>query len=248
MTDFFDYIRKSLSEKGIASIYPSFLREIDSYENYFSNHSLLTAVHIREGEQFQAIINWNNSKLYSLEWDISRLLSDLDQYPLQRHKISLSNTLVYSDKSNTVSNTVNSYALRIKEKEIDPILLVWIDFINKYVVIDGNHRYAASQQSNKERIEAIVLPAGIHLKYMLSEESQMRYMIFHNIHIMCNINHHLRCTLSEEIDDSDSLYPIGDSEIRISPIRNIFICFLYHISSLKIIEKIRTTLKKLPLI
>lgn len=88
-------------------------------------------------------------------------------------------------------------------------------------MIDGNHRITACRDSNINEVEGIILPASIHLKYMVSDASRMHYKIFHNISIMCRIWCYPRCVVSEKVDERNSLYPITNIRLRLGVSRCI---------------------------
>lgn len=217
MTNCFALVRDYLIKSGVAQIYPSFLRELDCYENYFATHDLISRSFVcnKCGEVFQAIINWNGPSLFSLEWDISGIIDGLQETRFKTTKISKSFKQLFFDERKVEKSKVLDI-INTPDTEREPILLVWIAFINMFCVIDGNHRYTAFCHSKQETIDAIIIPAGFHLKYMLSEESRMRYKVFHNIAIMQTIIQHPRCTVSEGMDDRNSLYPISGNKIRVS--------------------------------
>lgn len=215
---YIDFVKDYFIKSGIASFYPSFMKELDYYEGYFSTHSLVNKISHENREQFQAIIEWGGSSLYSLEWDITGIHSFLKNHPLPITFIPAPNEKSFCDEKNVFSDTVDKYANDLSIRGWDPILLVWIDFIDMYYIIDGNHRYLAACQRGQDTIDAIILPSGLHLKYMLSEESRMRYKIFHNISIMSNIYQHLGCKVTEGWDDRDTLYPISNNMLLIGGI------------------------------
>lgn len=217
--DFINYVRDYFAKNGITCLYPSFKKEIGWYEHYFSTHLLLSEEPHGGIEQFQAIIKWNCLKLYSMEWDIWRMRKDLNRYSFPTVKVSPFDTNIFCDNRHVCQDRVNMYIKASDAKEV-PILLIWDDFVEKYHVIDGNHRYVAARQKGQELINAIILPADFHLKYMLTEESRMRYKIFHNIVVMSRIGEYPRCEVSEGKDDGAFLYPITGNKIRMGLLRN----------------------------
>jgi len=216
---YFTYIRKILVENGIASVYPSFMREIDFYEDYFKTHALLSETPDYKGQKFQAVLQWKGRDLFSLEWDILQMLRDLKNYSLPVTIFPVPCDDIYSDKNALIGSQVDYYRIISNIEEIDPILLVWIDFTERFHIIDGNHRYRAAQLNNQKAIKAVIIPPGIHLKYMLSEESRMRYKVIHNLLMMSNILLYPRCTVSEKMDDSRSIYPISNQKIALGFLR-----------------------------
>lgn len=221
---FFGFVRDIFIKYGIASVYPSFMRELDFYEDYFKTHSLLSEEPDKTGNKFQAVIQFNNKNLFSLEWDICRILKDLDNHPLPTVDVPVSCKEIYSDVDALVGTRIKDYRRILNADGVDPILLVWIWFIGRFYIIDGNHRYMAARLNDQETIKAMILPAGYHLKYMLSEESRMRYKIFHNISTMSRIREHPKCSVSDNnIDDKYSLYPISGKEIKVGGLRPCFL-------------------------
>lgn len=215
---FFNYARDYFIKYGIACVYPSFIKEIDWYENYFSTHALLSEEPHGGIEQFQAIIKWRDMILYSMEWDICRMWNDINLHSFPAVKVSLFDKTVFCDDRHTCQDRVNEY-VKASETQETPILLVWVDFIERYYVIDGNHRYVAGRQKGQKSINAFILPADFHLKYMLTEESRMRYKVFHNIVIMSKIMRYPGCKVSEEKDDGVFLYPITGNKIQMGLLR-----------------------------
>ena len=84
MHPYISNLKKILDRTGITSVYPSFLKEIECYNDYFSNHSLLTELGPHANGVFQTVINdQHNHRLFSLEWDINGILRDLDSTSIQ---------------------------------------------------------------------------------------------------------------------------------------------------------------------
>ena len=225
MTSYFAIVRESFIKIGIARISPSVMRVLDYYEHYFSTHALISrgARYDKCGQFFQAIVNWNDSSLFSLEWDITGIINALKNTQFPIIKISRSFNL-FCDESKVEKSRVQEI-INTPNTQREPILLVWIEFINTYYVIDGNHRYTAFCHSEQETIDAIILPAVFHLKYMLSEESRMRYMIFHNIAVLHNMFLQSESTVSEEWDDRHSLYSISGEKICFSRFQHTLLFF-----------------------
>ena len=226
MPTYFSNLKKIFNRSGIARIYPSFMKELDFYDDYYSKHSLLTELNSNTDGVFQAVINdLNNRSLFSLEWDINRILSDLTCMSLRTVKVHTTDDRIFCDESNLYYSRVNSY---MSSQDIKPILLVWLEFIKKYYIIDGNHRFVAYKQSGRETIDAIILPAKFHIKYMLSEESRMRYRIFHNIAILGGI-----CDGKGQIDDSNYLYQITNNKIGVNFLKRHLCSFLLLVDSVR---------------
>lgn len=215
MLDYFAFIKNYFKKCGIARAYPSFMKEIDSYEAYFSSHALYSKISIYDRIMYQAEIHWNDSVLFSLEWDIGAIIAYLNRNSLPVIKFPVQCEQLYCDETNVYQNKVNEYAKSHGSRQWPPILLVWVEFVQMYYIIDGNHRYVAASQNNRETIDAIILPAGVHMKYMLSEESRMRYKIFQNIAIMSRI-----CEYSGCRESADSIFRPG-----------LFRCLLFRIYS-----------------
>lgn len=216
---FFAYVKNIFIKSGIAHVYPSFVKEIDCYEKYFRTHSLISNIVNGDFCKYQAIFNYEKDNLYSLEWNISEILEKLKDYPLKTLKISPNSDLLYHDDSVLEPDKVSFFVNHFRQELSSPILLVWIEFVRKFYVIDGNHRLEACKRNGYDRINAVILPAGFHLHYMIDEESRIRYKIFHNIAIMGNIINHKKCKVSAEYDDKNTIYPITDNTIRIGPLR-----------------------------
>lgn len=218
MHDFFKYVRDCLSNRGIARFYPSFMKEVSCYEKYIDSHPDVQATNrVSTQEYFVAKIIVPEFGHFSLIWDVSKILKDLPMYSLQPVSVPIASELVYYDPSNVSQERVMQYAMHPTKQ---PILLVWIEFIQKYYVIDGNHRCTACRMSNVDMIKGIILPAQVHLKYMTTDESRQRYKIFHNIAIMSNIANHPRCVVSETGNERDALYPITNNKLKISLFRH----------------------------
>ena len=220
MTDVFSKTRDYLTQNGIARIFPSFIEEINSYEDYFSSHPLVDKMKQLSDQMFQAVITDNSTKrpLYSLEWNISALQNDIiKSHELKIEHISIQDKGIYCDQSNLNSRRVTEYMEQLRVGNVEPILLVWIEFASTYFIIDGNHRYFASKLCGRKTIDAIKLPPGIHLNYMASDESRMRYKVFHNLHIMMAPNR--ECSVSEKMFDNNSIYPITGNKIKLGHTR-----------------------------
>ena len=102
MTDVFSKTRDYLTQSGIARIFPSFIEEINSYEDYFSSHPLVDKMKQQSNQMFQAVINDNSTKrpLYSLEWDISALQNDyLKSHKLIIAPIPIQDKRIYCDQN-----------------------------------------------------------------------------------------------------------------------------------------------------
>ncbi len=59
----------------------------------------------------------------------------------------------------------------------------------------------------------------------------MRYKIFHNVAMMQLIPYLPFCTVSEKLDDGNSLYPISDYTIRVGFFRYVLLKFNTFFSS-----------------
>lgn len=220
MTDVFSKTRDYLTQSGIAHIFPSFIEEINSYEDYFSSHPLVDKMKQQSNQMFQAVINDNSTRrpLYSLEWDISALQNDyLKSHKLIIEPIPIQDKRIYCDQLNLNLRRVTEYMGQLRVGNLEPILLVWIEFASTFFIIDGNHRFFASKLCGRKTIDAIILPPGIHLNYMASDESRMRYKVFHNLYIMRAPNPN--CTVSEKMLDDNSIYPITGNEIKLGHTR-----------------------------
>ena len=228
MINCFASVRAHFKQSGIAKFYPSFMRELDFYEDYFSTHALIPNCfgYNKCGQFYQAIIDWNGAGLFSLEWDVSGIIDELKERSFPIIKIPKSCKLLFSDDRNVEMSKVQAI-LKTSNTQREPILLVWVEFIQRLYIVDGNHRYMAFCHSEQETIDAIILPAGFHLKHMLSEESIMRYKVFHNIAIMLNISQHLGCGVSEPMDDRNSLYPVSGYKIRVDSFRHVLLVFYW---------------------
>ena len=108
---YFTYIRKILVENGIASVYPSFMREIDFYEDYFKTHALLSETPDYKGKKFQAVLQRNGKDLFSLEWDILQMLRDLKNYSLPVTIFPVPCDDIYSDKNALIGSQVDYYRI-----------------------------------------------------------------------------------------------------------------------------------------
>ena len=102
MINCFTFVREHLKQSGIDRIFPSFLKELDCYEDYFATHALISRSVVYEinREKFQAIINWNGSSLFSLEWDISGIINGLKEAHFTTTKISKAYKRIFFDESN----------------------------------------------------------------------------------------------------------------------------------------------------
>lgn len=216
----FSNLRMIFNIDGTGRFYPSFIKEIDCYEEYVSKNSLITYTAPPCAQWFQAEIDDSEgNRLFSLEWDINQIQKQRLTHSLKAHRFSTLSKNIFCDERNVHPERVRYYIDRLKSEKTNPIFLVWIEFVHKYYIIDGNHRFVAHKQSGHKTIEAIILPSGIHLKCMLSEESRMRYKIFHNLSIMENIISYPKCKVSEEMEDNGSLYPITGNKIVLGSIR-----------------------------
>lgn len=225
MHPYISNLKKILDRTGITSVYPSFLKEIECYDDYFSNHSLLTELGPHANGVFQTVINdQHNHRLFSLEWDINRILRDLDSTSIQAAKVPIDDERLFCDESKVYHNTVQSY---VRTHSINPILLVWLEFTKRYHIIDGNHRYVACKLRGQETVDAIILPARFHLKYMLSDESRMRYKIFHNL---ATIGGGIYVG-QRQIDDNNYIYPITGNRIELGIPKRYLCLFLLWINN-----------------
>ena len=242
MHDFFNDIRKSLSSKGIAKYFPSIMEEIALYESHLSSHCLKDYP-IGWGQLYQAVINDSTGKsLFSLEWDISQIQQHIGCLSIPLRQIDTEDNVIYCDVSKLYLNKVQEYIDIQSSKKLEPIFLVWIEFIQMYYIIDGNHRFFASKQSGRKTIDAIIIPANIHLKYMLSDESKMRYKIFHNIAVMANVNLRTKYVVPGSNEDHNSLYSISDNKISLGSIQHFLSCTL--LSAWQNIAKIKSILNQ----
>lgn len=97
----------------------------------------------------------------------------------------------------------------------------------RYHIIDGNHRYVACKLRGQETVDAIILPARFHLKYMLSDESRMRYKIFHNLATMGGAIY----VGQRQMDDSNYIYPITGNRIELGILKRYLCLFLLWINN-----------------
>lgn len=187
------------------------------------------------GECFQAVIRLSEGCSFSLEWDIDALLSNLKQNRYETIEIPLSENSIYSDGDNVDSSKVERF---IEEFPSEPILLVWLEIVKKYYVIDGNHRWGAASLASRPSISGVILPPSFHLRHMLSDASRIRYKIFHNTAIIINILAHPDCEIAERADDRNALYPITGNKLKLGRLRHILLCLyaLTHKKQLRLPE------------
>lgn len=233
---FFKEQIKNFHHRGLFKVYPSFKEEIDYYEDLLKNSHINF---VMCSQKFTASIHLYTTPLnyFKLRWDIDSLTPHVKNYPI--HDIPLESNKVYSDYNNLNKEKLIYFA----SIKIDtPIILAYIEPINTYYVIDGNHRFHAAKIKGDKTIGSIILKPIDHIKFMEDELSKNLYIIHHNMFIMNNLHKNKSCKTSHNLDRT-SFYPISGIKQDICLWKNILLNIIISLCQIK--DSLSHTIKKI---
>lgn len=221
---------------GIFKVYPKFKIEMDSYEDILRNSNNNS---MRCSEEFTANINIYTTPLsyYKLRWDIASLISHVKNHPI--HDIPLDGDKIYSDFNNLIKEKL----IHFTSIKIDiPVILAFIEPINTYYIIDGNHRFHAAKMRGDKTIRGIILPPIDHIRFMKDELSKNLYIIHHNVFVMAHLYKNTTCKVSYNLDKT-SFYPISGIKQNICLWKNILLNIIISLCQIK--DSLSYTIKKI---
>lgn len=134
-----------------------------------------------------------NGDIFHKDWNIYSTKEQFEIY----WSVEVLNRLVQQEKSQLNIFLIEHlehqyddlYKIKVKQYELQdkiaPIIVV--DYYGKLLVVDGNHRLQSRINKREKSIIGYYIPAKIHTKALLNEQSSTIYTYYHNCNILAKI-------------------------------------------------------------
>lgn len=191
LDEFFKGIEESLDEPILKNILKEYKYRYDNFD--FSK--LQSTRFATENERFKKYFSTglNGRSYYNLTWNIDKLKEEIKKNNLTPISISLSRDL-YQEATN---NGVKVEKIKKTQQNGEPIIFIKSsifygnDYVNGAILVDGNHRVAAS--FNKEKfIQAYIVDEEIHMEALQNDFDEFLYKMILNISYLVVFNSHFK--------------------------------------------------------
>lgn len=191
LDEFFKGIEESLDEPILKNILKEYKYRYDNFD--FSK--LQSTRFATENERFKKYFSTglNGRSYYNLTWNIDKLKEEIKKNNLTPISISLSRDL-YQEATN---NGVEVEKIKKTQQNGEPIIFIKSsifygnDYVNGAILVDGNHRVAAS--FNKEKfIQAYIVDEEIHMEALQNDFDEFLYKMILNISYLVVFNSHFK--------------------------------------------------------
>lgn len=213
---------------GLFNVYPELLNETHSYLQILEN-STNKIENLQKWFDIPISTGLNNEE-YSLRWDVLKLIGHIKKNKIKSQIVGLNDSGIWSCPTE-LDKVKLAQMSNIPEIEI-PIILAFHAGIQKYIVVDGNHRYHVAKNRGQKYINAFVLHPKDHIS-SLSPHARNLYIIHHNLvslHLYAQLPSKLNLSINDNLEIG-SLFPILNKKYSFTRFRNFKYRFIRKLRS-----------------
>lgn len=176
-----DYYFSFFKKKRIFDIFDGLEKDLMLQYSNLKSSDLDSDVSMIQ-EYFLEIYTGIENDFYEISWSIPKAEKIINKYNI-KDKI-ISPNLLYSDFNRIDINSEKLKELENKNSSLfEPIIVVFYLPINKFIVIDGNHRLCEVMKRKEKSIRAYILAPHSNLLTM-NERNYKLYTFHHNLVVL----------------------------------------------------------------
>lgn len=197
-----DFFVDGYRKEGKFLFYPKIKEDFEGYFSLLQKAS--TTYRIPEGEIFEIPIKTGiGSDYYKLVWDIDAILQYTTKNNFQVETISLNDEKIWCSPEHINPSKLIAAA---KLGKTDPLILVEHAAIDKFIVIDGCHRFQLAKMRGQTKIKAIRLSPKVHAKFLLTDLHRKVFCIHHNLKMLSHLGTQAR---NHKFTTDDNFHPLA---------------------------------------
>lgn len=181
-----EFYHAAFAQVGLYDVFPDLRQEVVGYADRVARASpekrLLAAHGGAPVQRFEIPIRTGiGGEEYDVSWHVvaaARYHGKPQRYPIDHERIHSNPEKL---NAQVLRRYVNDTAVH------PPIVLAHYVPINKWLVVDGNHRYHALRAKGAREVDAILLAPEQHLLYMVSERMKTLYQVHHNLQALLQL-------------------------------------------------------------
>jgi hypothetical protein len=178
---------KILMDRFVIKFYPRLENVVWSYKNILMKSSRYIDRVCSDFFEIPITTGTNNDYYY-LNWSVDLINNYVNENVDTSVDVPIGTNHIFSCDSRLNPNKLEYYKSINKIER--PIVLAFHLPINKWLVIDGNHRYHVAKHKKDNTIKAILLYPNIHWEFLVNDISRKLYTIHHNLHFLQNFSHY----------------------------------------------------------
>lgn len=186
---------------------------------YARDPSVLWHLGIKDYFEIDITTGFENES-YQLLWNIGKVKEYIAKQQSQAQAIPVNFDQIHHKEDHLEENKL--YRLSSLDSFNEPIILASIPAINKFIIIDGNHRFHIAKSQKHHSIKAIVLPLSVHIDFICFDSSKVCLKVHHNISLLLSL-----CLSPKKQPKSvnknlgiHDYYPITGNELKFSSLKN----------------------------
>lgn len=176
MEDIYEYLIEIINRKTNKEYYLKLLYEI---KDEFHNLKFECPNNINYNNQIdmERIIIMNTLDI-ALEWNVEEILDFIKTNHLESETIQINDIIDYMGKDEfllLMNNIEKEKNIKYFQYSSEPIIIMELNNVGTYYIIDGKHRLYNTYRKNKQNIKAYIFTSDKLEKFLLNEDYKKNY-------------------------------------------------------------------------
>ncbi|WP_373267153.1 ParB N-terminal domain-containing protein [Hungatella hathewayi] len=176
MEDIYEYLIEIIDRKTNKEYYLKLLYEIkDEFHNLkFECHN---NINYNNQIDMEHIIIMNTLDI-ALEWNVEEILDFIKTNHLESETIQINDIIDYMGKDEfllLMNNIEKEKNIKYFQYSSEPIIIMELNNVGTYYIIDGKHRLYNTYRKNKQNIKAYIFTSDKLEKFLLNEDYKKYY-------------------------------------------------------------------------